>query len=161
MQWSAVAVISRSRIFYHYSPFHPFFPDLVKYCPLWWVKAMIAEAPLQSTPAVSTPGQAIRCYSSWLATNLKRKFRKTKKFYWATCDPVTVSVSGCATWSLGPSPDQVLTVCCLKPKPTASAECCHDFTFNTFNKSVFRSLVSWLTICFIKQKAGIWDNLSF
>ena len=164
MQWSAVAVISRSRIFVPlFCHFTPFFPDLVKFCPLWWVKAMIAEAPLQSTPAASTPGQAIRCYSSWLATYLERKFRKTKKFYWATCDPVTVSVSGCATWSLGPSPDQrpgpdwLL----LKPKPTASAECCHDFTFNTFNKSVFRSLVSWLTICFIKQKAGIWDNLSF
>ena len=144
MQWSAVAVISRSRIF------PPPFCHFTPFCPLWWVKAMIAEAPLQSTPAVSTPGQAIRCYSSWLATNLKRKFRKTKKFYWGTCDTVTVTVSGCATWS-----------CCLKPKPTASAECCHDFTFNTFNKSVFRSLVSWLTICFIKQKAGIWDNLSF
>ena len=124
VQWSAVAVISRSRISPPpFLPFHPFFPDIVKFCPLWWVKAMIAEAPLQSTPAVSTPGQAIRCYSSWQATNLKRKFRKTKKFYWATCDPVTVSVSGCATWSLGPSPDQRPGPGCLLLKTKANCQC--------------------------------------
>ena len=54
-----------------------------------------------------------------------------------------------------PGPD------CLLLKTKANCQCCHDFTFNTFNKSVFRSLMSWLAICFIKQKAGIWDNLSF